>query len=138
MVRTISGYAAPILVAPILIWVLRPLFARFFRESAHLFLDVHCEPRQAQQVGSTMARINVVLFALIWMGVFTCIVFELKIAVSAAIVIAGLLIGFWLTTGIARHHLNIGGWNSVPVGLVSFAGGNLPMLLLIPVVLLVN
>lgn len=87
----------------------------------------------------TMARVNVVVFVLIWLGVFTSrAILDQPIAVPAAVMIGGLLLGLWLTTGIARNHLKIGGWSSMQVGLLVFAGGNLPLLLLIPIVLVVS
>lgn len=138
MIAMISGYAVPILLTPLVIWALQPLFARFYREAAQLFAEVDCDQRHAVSVGSTMAKVNVIVFMLIWLGVFTCMTLELQVAVGGAIVIAGLLVGLWLTTGIARNHLKIGGWSSVQVGLVTFAGGNLPMLLLIPIALAVR
>lgn len=138
MIATIFGYAIPLLLAPVVIWSIRPLFSKFFSQAAQLLMDVDCAPEQAQAVGMTMAKVNGIVFMLMWLGVFTCLTLELPIAVGAAIVIVALLVALWLTTGIARKHLRSGGWESAQVGLVSFAGGNLPMLLLIPLALVLR
>lgn len=130
------GVAVPIAAAAPVTIGLRHLFGIFVREGASLFADIDLPDSLVLSIGTLMAKINVAILLLAWIGLFLCDCFDVEIMITSSIGIAGLLAALLATILIGKWNLGFRGWLALRFGALAFAGGNLPLLLLIPVGLL--
>lgn len=80
-------------------------------------------------LGLSLAKANVTVICILWLAVFGSRWLEWPMLATAAIAIVGVLIALWISIEIVRHGLSVHGWNAVQIGLLSFAGGNLPLII---------
>lgn len=131
IILTAVGYAVPILAAPIAVVVLRRLFAVFLTEGTELFADFSLEPDDARAVGSLMAKFNVFVLLLAWLALFTCMCFNQPHYLLLGIALAGVLSAILISILIVRSNLKMQGGTMMMVGILSFAGGNLPIIVIV-------
>ncbi|MHC4416154.1 MAG: hypothetical protein ACYS0G_12805 [Planctomycetota bacterium] len=136
IITMIAGFGIPVVAAPFAIYGLRYLFAVFFREGAELFGSINLPDAYAFTVGSIMAKLNVPVLLLAWIALFACDCFQWSSVLSGAITIGGILVGLLITTYVVRINLPVHGWVLTRIGLLSYAGGNLPLLMVIAGLLL--
>ncbi len=74
-----------------------------------------------------MAKINVVLLLVAWLALFTCQCLEQPALVNALVGIGGLAAALMMTVFIVRLNIEVQGHTLWMVGLIAFAGGNLPV-----------
>jgi hypothetical protein len=138
LILVIAGFVVPIAASPFVVAGLRPLFAIFLREGLELFTDISIARPLSEGIGRAMANANVVMLLLAWLGAFGARVLEWSISAAAAVAVLGVLLALATTIRMMKTRVSIMGHRAVLVGLLTFAGGNLPIFLLVPIVLLLR
>ena len=114
---------------------LRPLFSLFVREGAQLFGGIGLPGVYAGSIGSRLAKINVAVLLATWIVVFTCECLKVSPLILGGVAIAGILGGLVATTFLLRWNLGVHGWVLWRMGMLSFAGGNLPIFMIVAAIL---
>ena len=138
MVVTIAEFVVPVLIAPLAVIGLRPLFALFVREGIELFADFELPLHVTAAIGRSLALINVVIIVITWLFVRTCIELEGPHLASVGIAIGGLGVAMLATLVEVRTRLSLVGAKATLVSLITFAGGNLPFWVSIPLALAIR
>ena len=136
LIYVIACFVVPLAVAPAAIMGLRPLFALFLREGLELFSEVTLDRELSLGIAHVLALVNVIFFLVAWLAAFGCLVLGGTFTTSALIGIAGVVLALVLTMRLVRSRVGLSGWPAILVGLLTFTGGNLPLFLIVPVVLL--
>ena len=129
------GFAIPVVTAPLVVMCLRPLFSVFVKEGAQLFAGIGLPGVYADSIGSRLAKINVAILLATWIVVFTCECLEVSHLIRGGVTIAGVLGALVATTYLLRWNLGVRGWDSWRMGMLSFAGGNLPIFMIVAAIL---
>ena len=127
--------AVPIALSPLVVRCLRPLFGLFLREGTELFTDVNLERALSVRIGHLLAITNVVVFVLAWSTVVGCAWLKWPPLAGGLLAALGVVIALGFTIWSVRNRVGIVGQEMVLVGLVAFAGGNLPLIVIVPLVL---
>ena len=114
---------------------LRYLFARFVQESTELFTDLDLSKETALDIGTRMAIRNCVIYSLAAFFFTLSTILHLPALVTAATGVAGVLAALAVTIAIVRATLDVDPLPASLIGLISFAGGGLPLIVLIPAIL---
>lgn len=125
------GLGLPVIAAPLIVFALRYLFAVFLAEGAELFAKIQLARNDSMVLGSMMAKLNVAVLLATWLSLFTCIRFDQPIWICTGIALAGMFIAILLTLAIVRSNLDVAGRTLAIVSLMAFAGGNLPIIVII-------
>ncbi len=134
-VTIVAGFAIPVVAAPLAVLCLRHLFALFVREGAQLFGGIGLPGVYADSIGSRLAKINVAVLLATWIVVFTCECYAASPLIWGGVAVAGVLGGLVATTYLLRWNLGVHGWVSWRMGMLSFAGGNLPIFMIVVAIL---
>jgi hypothetical protein len=135
MIPLILAIAAPIVLAPLIAWATRRLFGLFLREGAELFVGMDLHRGQTDIAGTSIAINNVIIFALAWWGAVALGATGQSMFLIVAPFIAAVPLGVWVASLPVKSHLHIERGDAWLVALLAFAGGNLPLILLMPVIL---
>lgn len=135
MMEVVLAIVVPILLAPLLILALRHLFAWFIKQGIELFLDHDYPAVYSRSLGMSLAQLNVIAGVLIWYAIFGIGLCELPMLGCAAASIFGILLTLWLSIDLVRRRLHVEGWPAMQVGLIGFAGGNVPFFVTVPTML---
>ncbi|MDY7109939.1 MAG: hypothetical protein SYC29_15005 [Planctomycetota bacterium] len=119
----------PLLLAPIIAFALRPIFALFARQGAQLFCALDMSASLAEALGHYVAIFDAVTLATASSGVVACVIWGAPWPVTIAVVAGGVLIALFVTVSVVRVIPGIEGRTALAVGLLTFAGGNLPLFL---------
>ena len=130
-ITTVAGFAIPVVVAAPTAMGLRHLFSLFVREGAQLFGGIGLPGVYADSIGSRLAKINVAVLLATWIVVFTCVCYAVSPLIWGGVTVAGVLGGLVATTYLLRWNLGVRGWVSWRMGMLSFAGGNLPIFMIV-------
>lgn len=137
-ITIVAGFAIPVVVAPLAVLCLRHLFSMFVREGAQLFGGIGLPGVYADSIGSRLAKINVAVLLATWIVVFTCGCYEVSPLIWGGVAVAGVLGGLVATTYLLRWNLGVRGWVSWRMGMLSFAGGNLPIFIIVAATLVLR
>ncbi len=130
MIRLAIGLAVPILLAPFAIIGLRKLFAIFLSEGVELFSTMTLGGDEAETLGSLMAKLNVVVLLLAWLILYTCECFDQNAWIVTGIGLGGLAGAMLITLMTVKSNLEIEGRALWAVSLLTFTGGNLPLIVI--------
>ena len=119
----------PLLLTPIIALALRPVFALFARQGAQLFCALDMSSALAEALGHYTAIYDAVTLAVVSSGVVASVIWRAPWAVTIAIVAGGVLTALFVTVSVVRAIPGIEGRSALAVGLLTFAGGNLPLFL---------
>jgi hypothetical protein len=136
MLALVLCLTAPLAVTPLIILLSRHLFAKFVREAAGLFVGVEMHKDWAITLGTPIAIANAIVFTLAWWAVVGLSAMKLTGFSLAAPFIIGLVLAMLLTYVFVKDKLHLQSGPSCLVGLLTFAGGNLPVILLMPMLLM--
>ena len=137
MLMLIVCLAAPLAVAPLAVMGMRHLFAIFVREAAELFLDLDMHKAWAITLGTDIAVVNMVVFAVAWGATIGLASLHLSAFIVISPFLAAVLLALWFTRSMVKSRLRLQPGDAWMVGLLAFAGGNLPLIITIPVLLMV-
>ncbi len=125
------GLGLPVLAAPPAVIGLRYLFALFLSEGVELFGNMTLAREDTLVLGTMMAKLNVAVLLMTWLALFTCDRFGLSPWLSMGIALTGMSAALLLTVGIVRTNLGVAGRTLAIVGMLAFAGGNLPIIIMV-------
>ncbi len=125
----------PVIAAPPAAICLRHLFSVFVREGAHLFAGLRLPGVYAISIGSRLAKINVAILLGTGIVIFSCHCADVGHLILGGVAVVGVLGALIATTGLLRWNLGVKGWVAWRMGMLSFAGGNLPIFLLVAAIL---
>ena len=134
-ITTVAGFAIPVVAAAPTVMGLRHLFSLFVREGAQLFGGIDLPSVYADSIGSRLAKTNVGILLATWIVVFTCENLAVSPLIRGGVAIAGVLGALVATTSLLRWNLGVHGWVSWRMGMLSFAGGNLPIFMIVVAIL---
>lgn len=123
-----AGYAVPLVIAPLLCWGLRPLFAIFFSEGAELIADLELPGHYTRDVGRIMAKSNVIVLLATWMVFFTLLWLHMDRWMLLTAALLGMAASLWIVTLAVRANAAVAGGKLIIVGAICFTGGNLPII----------
>ena len=86
-------------------------------------------------VGARTAKVNVGILLVSWIVVFSCHWANVAHLALGAIAVVGFLGALIATTSLLRWNLGVKGWVAWRMGMLSFAGGNLPIFLIVAAIL---
>ncbi|MCH8004895.1 MAG: hypothetical protein IH888_01540 [Planctomycetes bacterium] len=135
--QMVVGFGGPVLAAPFAAWGLRHTFRFFLQEGAELFGGVALGRADAVSVGSLMAKINVVILLVAWLALFTCHCLHQVGMLIAMVGIGGLTAALLMTVFIVRLNIEVQGPTRWMVGLIAFAGGNLPVFVVVAMAMVI-
>ncbi len=138
LVTRVACFVVPVIIAPLVIIGLQPLFSIFLREGAELFADLTLEKRLSRAISRVLARWNVFIFVLSWMAAYWSYLATGMWTWGALLIVAGVLGGLGLTIRQVRNRVGLVGRPALLIGLLAFAGGNLPLFLIIPIALVLR
>ena len=130
MIRLAIGLAVPVLLAPFAIMGLRKLFAIFLSEGVELFSTLSLDSEDADSLGSLMAKLNVAVLLFAWLILYTCECFDQSAWIVTGIGLGGLAAAMLITLMTVRSNLELGGRELLAVSLLTFTGGNLPIIVI--------
>ncbi len=130
MMRLTVGLAVPVLLAPFAVLGLRKLFAIFLSEGFELFSTMTLDSEEARTLGSLMAKLNVVILLLAWLILFTCECFGQSAWIVTGIGLGGMAAAMLITLMTVKSNLEIEGGALLAVSLLTFTGGNLPLIVI--------
>ena len=125
----------PVIAAPVAALGTRRLFAVFFREGAALFTGTEVHRELAHGAAMSMAINNALIFSLAWWAAVGISAAGQSMFLIVAPFIAAVLAGVWATTAAVRSKLHASAGDAWLVGLLVFAGGNLPLIVIMPLLL---
>ncbi len=131
IVVLVAGFTLPVIAAPFVAYGLGRLFAIFLAQGTELFGDFTLRDEDALVIGAVMAKFNVAILLVAWLALFTCDYFDQRAELLAGIAIGGLVVAFLVSTLVVRANLEIRGGTLAMVALLAFAGGNLPLIVLV-------
>ena len=134
-IRLIVGLAIPVLLAPLAVLGLRKLFSVFLLEGVELFSTLPLDAGDARTLGSMMAKLNVIVLLFAWLILYTCECFDQSLWIVTGIGLGGLAGAMLVTLMVVKANLDIYGRELWSVALLSFAGGNLPIIVIVGVLL---
>ena len=137
-IAMVAGYSGPVLVAPFAALGLRHTFRFFLQEGAELFGGLVLGRADVVSVASLMAKINVVTLLVGWLALFTCHCFLQSGMLVALVGIGGLAAAMMMTVFIVRLNIEVQGHTLWLVGLIAFAGGNLPVFIVVAMAMAVT
>ena len=127
----------PLALLPIVALGLRPLFDVFLREGAQMFGHFPLRKRISVVTSRPLAWINASVFAATWVATFGCHFIGLPHLVWTWLPAAGLVAALVLSIRVVEDRVGIAGHRAWLIGLLAFAGGNLPFFLIVPAALAV-
>ncbi|MCZ6837522.1 MAG: hypothetical protein O7G85_17230 [Planctomycetota bacterium] len=132
VVLKISLLVAPVILSPLIIFLLRMLFPYFLQEGAKLFTAIELPGSLARKVGTDIAIRNVIIFVVCWVASYGCTLLEFHYSWSILIAVSSVFLALFFTITLVKGRLSIRSWSDAGlVGLVAFAGGNLPLFILV-------
>ena len=131
----VAGFAVPVVVALPASIYLRHLFSVFIREGAQLFGGLDLPGVYATSIGARLAKVNVAILLGTWIAVFICVCQDVGFLILGSIAVVGVLGALIATTSLLRWNLGVQGWVAWRMGMLSFAGGNLPIFIVVIAIL---
>ena len=130
------GLALPVLAAPFVVLAQRRLFAIFLMEGAELLGDLTIARKDAFALGSLLAKLDTLVLLVAWLAMFTCRCFDQPVLLLSGIALAGVFGAIVVTTVIVHTNVRRLDVRTVlMVGMIVFAGGNLPLIVIAAVLM---
>lgn len=127
---------APVAVSPLIVLGTRSLFAIFVREGASLFVGLEMHHEWAMTLARPISIGNGVIFALAWWAAIGLSALGLSNFALASPFIVALVFSQLLTWLFVKERLHLQNGTACMVSLVTFAGGNLPMIVALPLLVM--
>lgn len=138
MLMNIVFLLGPFLLSPAIVYGLQLLFPVFITQGAKTFLAMDVPGSIARRVGTDIAIRCVITYLLCWFAGFGCYMLQWPLSLTIGFSIAAVFLSLIGTIMMVRKKLAIKSWgDSALVGLITFAGGNLPLMVLIAILLFV-
>jgi hypothetical protein len=125
----------PAVLAPVIILSLKPCFRWFLAESMDLFTTNRLPDDVVLTISNHLAFWNVITFVGLWCITFGSYWAGADAWVQYLLVIVGVGVAVYMTVRYVGEALSLRKYDACGAGLLAFAGGNLPLILLVPILL---
>ena len=129
-------FVAPVLLAPFVVYISSKLIPIFLELGSTLFTAMDLPGSLLRKVGMDIAIRCVVIFLVSWIAGYGSYVLELGYALAVGICVSGVFLALLGTISMVKKEVGVHTWTDAAlVGLIAFSGGNLPLILVIPLIL---
>ncbi len=136
MILDIALMVGPLLIAPLVVLAMQALVAMFLTTVTKLILDMDLPGSIARRVSTEISMRCVITYLLCWWAAYGCVMLKWPLSLTLTFAIGGVLLACAGTTLMVKKKLAIRKWSDAHmVGLLVFGGGNLPLIVLVPIVL---
>lgn len=130
------GLGVPVLAAPFVVLAQRRLFSIFLLEGVELLGGTTIAKKDALALGSLLAKLDVLVLLVAWLALYTCQCLDQSMLLVSGIAILGVFAAVVVTTLIVHANIRRLDTRTVTmVGLIVFAGGNLPLIVVAAVLM---
>jgi hypothetical protein len=136
MVALIACLVGPVIAAPLIALLSRHLFALFVREGTSLFVGLEMHKEWSLTLGTPIAIANAIIFSLGWWASVALGALDVPSISVAAPLIVALALALFITYILVKDKLHLETGDAFLVGLLAFAGGNLPVIIAMPMLLM--
>jgi hypothetical protein len=127
---------APIAISPLIVIANRQLCAFFVTEGASLFVGLEMHREWALTLAIPMSIANTVIFIFAWWAALGLSALQLSSFALATPFIVALALSLLVTWVLIRERLRLHNGKACLVSLITFAGGNLPLLIIMPLLVM--
>ncbi len=132
MVLNIVLMVGPLLIAPLVVLAMQMLVANFLVTVAKLIIDMDLPGSIARRVGTDISMRCVITYLLCWWAGWGCYMLEWPLELTLAFCIGGMVLALGGTILMVRKKLAIRNrMDASLVGLLTFGGGNLPLIVIV-------
>jgi len=133
MILNIVLMAGPLLLAPLVVLAMQVLVASFLVSVTKLIINMDLPGSIARRVGTDVSIRCVMTYLLCWWAAWGCYILEWPLFLTLTFSIGGVVLALIGTITMVRKKLAIRGMSdSMVVGLLVFGGGNLPLIVIVP------
>ncbi len=130
----LAGFLVPTILSPLIIMIERPLFALFQKESADLFLQQEWPKSRCRSMGHYVALFNIITFLFTWYACYGCYLLKAPFCWMLISAVGGVLVALFITVRFVHNFMELSMKESLIIGSMTFAGGNIPLIILVPLV----
>ncbi len=132
-------FVAPVILSPLVVFLLQMLFPIFLREGAKLFVAMDLPGSMARKVGTDIAVRCVIIFVVSWCAGYGCLLLGWPYLWTVGFAVSGVILALLGTITLVKKKLAIRKWTDASlVGMLAFAGGNIPLFIIIVLMMLME
>ena len=132
-------FVAPVILSPLVVFLLQMLFPIFLREGAKLFAAIELPGTMARKVGTDIAVRCVAIFVVSWCAGYGCLLLEWAYLWTVGFTVSGVILALLGTITLVKKKLAIRKWiDAALIGMLAFAGGNIPLFIIIVLLMLME
>ena len=132
MILNIILMVGPLLIAPVLVLTMQMLVASFLVTVAKLIIDMELPGSIARRVGTDISMRCVITYLLCWWAGWGCYMLQWPLELTLGFCIGGVVLALGGTVTMVHKKLAIRKWgDAFLVGLLTYGGGNLPLIVLV-------
>ena len=136
MLTQVVLFVVPVLLSPLVVYISSRLFPVFLELGSTLFVAMDLPGSLLRKVGMDIAIRCVVSYLICWIAGYGCLVIELPYALAVGICISGVFLALFGTISLVKNEVGVKSWTDATlIGLIAYSGGNLPLILIIPLLL---
>ena len=136
MVTNIILFAAPILISPLIVYLISRLFPIFIDQGARMFVAMELPGSITRKVGMDIAVHCVAIYLFCWIAAYGCFVLEGPYMLTVGICISAVFIAIYDTISLIKKKIGVKTWlDAMLIGILTYTGGNLPLFIIIPLLL---
>ena len=136
MLTQIILFVAPVLIAPFVVYISSKLIPYFLELGSTLFVAMELPGSLLRKVGMDIAVRCVVIYLVCWIAGYGSYVLEFPYSLAVGICVSGVFLALLGTITLVKKEVGVKTWTDAAlVGLVAYSGGNLPLILVIPIIL---
>ncbi len=136
MLTQIILFVAPVLLAPFVVYISSKLIPFFLELGSTLFTAMELPGSLLRKVGMDIAIRCVVIYLVCWFAGYGSYVLEFPYAMAVGICVSGVFLALLGTITLVKKEVGVHTWTDAAlIGLVAYSGGNLPLILVIPLIL---
>lgn len=129
-------FGLPVLLSPLVVYASSKLFPIFLELGSKLFLAMDLPGSLLRKVGMDIAIRCAVTYLVCWIAGYGCYVIEWPYPLAVGICISGVFLALFGTIMLVKKEVGVKSWTDAAlVGLITYSGGNLPLILIIPLLL---
>ncbi len=129
-------FVVPVLLSPLVVYISSRLFPIFLDLGSKLFVAADLPGSMLRIVGMDIAIRCVVIYLICWIAGYGCYVIEWPDALAVGIWVSGVFLALLGTISLVKKEVGVKTWTDASlVGLIAYSGGNLPLILIIPLIL---
>ena len=136
MLTQIVLFVVPVLLAPLVIYICSKLIPFFLELGSTLFTAMELPGSLLRKVGMDIAIRCVVIYLVCWFAGYGSYVLDYPYVLAVGICVSGVFLALLGTISLVKKEVGVHAWTDASlIGLVAYSGGNLPLILIIPLLL---